>query len=365
MIFICSFFFIFIINHHADAAEAIFVSIDDEFIEWRESPLIVKENIIYAPLQKVTKLLNGTAYVSSDYQEITVILGENTLYVNKSKNLYSLNNEILYDNQIQIFNNNAYISLSYITSINHYSYKKITNYPLIRINTSDKLLPLEQYLDKMKPYMTSNTKPTVYLTFDDGPNQYTDQNIATLQRYNVKATFFFVGNYLSNQRLLVQKVNQAGHYIGLHSMTHNIKKLYTSTNSFIQEMKTENVLLTSYIGQSSVLIRTPYGSKPWVTPTMHEEIVKNKWKLWDWDIDPKDWQYNKQEYKQIIENVKQGIKLAETRKDQHIVVLLHDRVGTAIALPFILEWLTAEGYNIAPYNPESHIIQNFLNDAAL
>ncbi|RPJ38713.1 MAG: hypothetical protein EHM35_03890, partial [Planctomycetaceae bacterium] len=42
------------------------------------------------------------------------------------------------------------------------------------------------------PTYTDDGRPIVYLTFDDGPSDYTQQVVALLARYGAQATFFVV-----------------------------------------------------------------------------------------------------------------------------------------------------------------------------
>ncbi len=60
-----------------------------------------------------------------------------------------------------------------------------------------------------------------------------------------------------------------------------------------------------------------------------------------------------------------GVDKANKSGDRNIIILLHDRSQTTKALPEIIEWLQKEGYTIKTYEPEHHIIQNFLSDTTL
>ena len=70
----------------------------------------------------------------------------------------------------------------------------------------------------------------VYLTFDDGPGEYTSKLLDILSKYNVKATFFTVG---SGHPDLLKAEADAGHSIGIHSATHDYSKIYASEDAFL------------------------------------------------------------------------------------------------------------------------------------
>lgn len=232
----------------------------------------------------------------------------------------------------------------------------------------------ESYINKIlhaKQPTTQPVKPeeqskaTVYLTFDDGPNKFTAINNSTLKKYNTLATFFFLGNNMKNNSSIINSVVNDGHYIGTHSMTHDKNKIYLSSKSFIKEINDGTKLVKQMTGNDAKLVRTPYGSKPHITSAMKNELIKNGYKLWDWDVDSNDWKYTDKQADQIVKNVKVGVEKAYKSGDRDIIVLLHDRSQTTKALPQIIEWLQKEGYSLQTYTPEHHIVQNFLRDTSL
>ncbi|MHA6259022.1 polysaccharide deacetylase family protein [Sporosarcina sp. CAU 1771] len=209
------------------------------------------------------------------------------------------------------------------------------------------------------------SKATVYLTFDDGPNPITTKNAAILKKYNVQGTFFFLGKQMNAYPGIVKEIAKEGHYIGSHSMTHEKNKVYASSTSFMNEMKGGSTLIHKLTGSNPTLIRVPYGSQPHVTPSMVNEMKKNKLKMWDWDVDSNDWRYSDKQYVEIARNVRNGVNRAYNSGDRDIVVLLHDRSQTAIALPHIIEWLLKEGYTLKTYDPAHHVVQNFHRNSGL
>lgn len=63
--------------------------------------------------------------------------------------------------------------------------------------------------------------PTIYLTFDDGPNPTaTPQVLDVLKAHRVSATFFLIERHLTDETApLVRRMVAEGHRIGLHSHT--------------------------------------------------------------------------------------------------------------------------------------------------
>jgi chitooligosaccharide deacetylase len=69
--------------------------------------------------------------------------------------------------------------------------------------------------------MLSDDPPTIYLTFDDGPNPTaTPDLLATLSRHGVKATFFVIDKHLTDETApIVRQAFEEGHAVALHSHT--------------------------------------------------------------------------------------------------------------------------------------------------
>ncbi|MFF5396715.1 polysaccharide deacetylase family protein [Peribacillus butanolivorans] len=203
------------------------------------------------------------------------------------------------------------------------------------------------------------TSKVVYLTFDDGPNQYTPTILDILKKKKAKATFFMIeGNIKRNPKTVNRMINE-GNYPGLHSVSHDKKKLYrgSSSNVAIEMEKTRQTLL-KVSKFDSKLTRVPYGSKPYMTKPFRDTLAKKGFKMWDWNIDTLDWKYNKTNPSKITSNVKAGLK----GKKGPIVILFHDSKGTAQQLPEIIDYLRAQGYKVEVYNPKNHIVMNFWED---
>ena len=62
---------------------------------------------------------------------------------------------------------------------------------------------------------------SVYLTFDDGPiPESTPFILETLRKYNIKATFFMVGENVLRNHDLYNQIVAEGHQIGNHTFNH-------------------------------------------------------------------------------------------------------------------------------------------------
>lgn len=187
-------------------------------------------------------------------------------------------------------------------------------------------------------------KQTIYLTFDDGPNRYTDAIIDLLDQYHAKATFFMLQPNMNKFPDTIKRMVKGGHAVGMHGVTHNASIIYQSSQTVVNEMKTGQATLEAISGVYSHLIRVPYGSVPYMKPSYFEAVYTEGFKLWDWNVDSKDWKYHSEKY--VLHVLDQLEAFSNEGKPK--VVLLHDRKSTLENLDKLLRKLTELGYEMKP-----------------
>jgi len=76
------------------------------------------------------------------------------------------------------------------------------------------------------------------ITFDDGPSEWTNQIIDTLNANNVKATFFVTGDRLYSEESIntVKRIINEGHTLGSHMWSHKLNSKLSETE-IRQEME--------------------------------------------------------------------------------------------------------------------------------
>ncbi|ABS21815.1 peptidoglycan-N-acetylglucosamine deacetylase [Bacillus cytotoxicus] len=203
-------------------------------------------------------------------------------------------------------------------------------------------------------------RKVAYLTFDDGPGKYTAELLKILKQNDAKATFFLIGANVKQYPDLVKREKEEGHYVGMHSMTHNFKKLYTN-GEYVKEMKENQRLIADIIGQYPKLTRPPYGSMPGLNEALRNKVVEADLKVWDWTIDSLDWKYNKMPVDAAAAKIAQNV-LAGATNDQE-VILMHDiHPQSVAAVPAIIKGLKEKGYEFEAYHEENHFPVNFWHD---
>lgn len=179
-----------------------------------------------------------------------------------------------------------------------------------------------------------------YITFDDGPSKYTRKILDILDENNVKGTFFMLNDNMIVFKDVVKRMDSEGHGTGFHGVSHELKELYKTEDSALEEFKTCNRTFYKITGNTSRLVRIPYGSKPNMLESIYNKFVKEGFLLWDWTVDTEDWKSSED---QIVSNI-----LYYAREKDKIVILLHENQRTVDTLPDIIKILKSRGYSIQP-----------------
>jgi cellulose synthase/poly-beta-1,6-N-acetylglucosamine synthase-like glycosyltransferase/peptidoglycan/xylan/chitin deacetylase (PgdA/CDA1 family)/spore germination protein YaaH len=198
----------------------------------------------------------------------------------------------------------------------------------------------------------------VALSFDDGPDpDWTPKILDILKQYNVKGTFFMIGEIAEDYIGVMRRVYREGHEIGNHTWTHpDISEI--STRQVDLELNLTERLFASELGVQPLYFRPPYSidqepdTNDQAAPVERIEglgyvIVGNKIDTNDWDEHPR------KTPQEIIDSVFQQIKDMETKPwNRGSIILLHDgggdRTVTVQTLPKLIEALRARGYEIVP-----------------
>jgi peptidoglycan-N-acetylglucosamine deacetylase len=103
-------------------------------------------------------------------------------------------------------------------------------------------------------------RPTLALTFDDGPSEYTPQVLDILNRYSIPSTFFQCGANVERLPEIARQVLAAGHVIGNHTHTH--PPLYLRSPRFIhQEISRAQQSIRRHTGAAPEWFRAPFGAR--------------------------------------------------------------------------------------------------------
>lgn len=184
-----------------------------------------------------------------------------------------------------------------------------------------------------------NSSMKIALTFDDGPHpKYTPEILDILKKYDVKATFFLIGENVELYPDLVKRILCEGHEIGNHTFTHQKISEYTEHQLSAEMEHCESVIYETVEYQTK-LFRPPGGKLDNKVRRLAEAF---DYKVILWNIDTRDWAHESAEAikKNVVENIEAGS-----------IILMHDYISspspTPSALELFLPRLLEEGYSFS------------------
>ncbi len=210
---------------------------------------------------------------------------------------------------------------------------------------------LSTALPKIEPYYHEKT---VYLTFDDGPND--DIEIAILdilKQEQVKATFFLLGNKLHDYPDVVKRIYNENHAIGNHSYTHIYEKLYDSPGSYIKELQQADDIFKEILGVRPLITRAPGGIVGNFTDEYWLELERLGYIEVGWNISSGDASDGTAE--DLIDNIIHQLDNFPILQD-HAIILMHSSPGheeTIKALPQIIKILKERGFAFGVITPST------------
>lgn len=184
------------------------------------------------------------------------------------------------------------------------------------------------------PSSFAKTPGTVYLSFDDGPGQYTEQVLDILKKYGVHARFYLVGRNVLRYPQSVKRMVAEGHVVANHSFTHT--DLTTLSAGEVQrELLSTQDAIRSASGVTPKNFRPPYGAQN----STVKSVVASLGLTDDlWSVDPRDWSQPGSDA--ITQRVL-------SKSGPGSVILLHVlHQQTVDALPAIIQGLRAKGLTL-------------------
>jgi len=199
-------------------------------------------------------------------------------------NFYDLVNADKIDTLIENFellhtySNNPICQEVYLKSVNSANSRLLISSPLLFIPAIIEPTTSQSFSFCNVPHVIYNISTEGFssrvtaITIDDGPGPLTTILLDLLKKYNIKATFFFLGKHMIEYPDIVRKTLQDGHVIGIHSWQHQ---------DFNQDVKREELeklidrsmeQLHAISGYRSCFFRPSYGSS---SPVV-EEVASSR-----------------------------------------------------------------------------------------
>jgi len=193
--------------------------------------------------------------------------------------------------------------------------------------------------------MPPRDPPTVYLTFDDGPNPAaTPALLDLLARERVQATFFLIDKHVSDTTApIVRRIAGEGHALALHSHTRRL--MFMSPSGLAETLATASARLEAMTGVPPCKAFRPHAG--WRSAMMLQGVGRQGFRLvgWGWRMWDFDW-YRTPNPERVAS------RLARRASNGSIMVLhdghhknpAADRRHTVATVGFLVPRLRARGF---------------------
>lgn len=177
-------------------------------------------------------------------------------------------------------------------------------------------------------------RKVVYLTFDDGPiPEVTPWVLDLLDKYDIKATFFLVGDNVRKYPYLFEELKSRGHSYGNHTM-HHLQGFKVRSITYMRDLTEADRLI------NSPLFRPPHGLIRW----SQARAIKKHYNIVMYDLVTRD--YSKRlKPEAVFGNVRKYARNGS-------IIVFHDSLkaqkNLRVVLPQAIEWLKSEGYEFLP-----------------
>jgi peptidoglycan-N-acetylglucosamine deacetylase len=325
--------------------------------------------VSYVPVRSFSKYFGFQVNWIAATGEIRLTKGTQVITLNTKTKQFIQGNSSVPFSYINI-NNSLLVPYRQISEAFGYNVSFSYKGPIARVSDANAKLTIDQLYEtnktQIEAYRKAHTPPPpkppapspakrAFLTFDDGPNKHTAGILDYLKTNNLKATFFVLKPNADNNPALIKRMFNDGHTIACHGVTHDKNKFYSSPSAAVGEMRSCFDSIKKITGGSaSNVIRTPYGSKPYMTDSYRTAMNTAGYKMWDWNVDSLDWSYNNATKTSSYTNDQIN---AVIKSGAAPLVLLHDRIDTITILKSIVPSLKSKGYtsvpitsSIQPYN---------------
>lgn len=181
------------------------------------------------------------------------------------------------------------------------------------------------------------------LTFDDGVTASTRRILDILDKHQVKAAFFFIGETIikPDNFLVLKRSYDSGHTIGNHTWSHQFLVRLNEKKFNDEVMTAQNGFISLDKNPIKRYIRPPYGA---INNDVYNKLNTLGFTVVLWNMDLKDWREHRSKDK-IWASFQRQIKDADATKDSFII-LLHSKDKTADILPDLITTLQAKKFQI-------------------
>jgi peptidoglycan/xylan/chitin deacetylase (PgdA/CDA1 family) len=185
----------------------------------------------------------------------------------------------------------------------------------------------------------------IALTFDDGPHpEYTPQVLAVLDRYNIKASFFWLGACVNRSPAIAKAICDRGHWIGLHGYNHDSFPTLSPNDLQDSLEKTQAAIYNAcdLTPEQVYDVRPPNGL---FTPHTLQLFSKWNYRPVMWSVVPEDW---------VRPGVATVVRRVLKQVENGSLIVLHDGAcggqDVAVTVQALIPQLIHQGYEFVTIN---------------
>lgn len=197
-------------------------------------------------------------------------------------------------------------------------------------------------------YKNENLK-VVFLTFDDGPDDNSDEVLDVLKANGVQGTFFTNGRTGDEAARIYNRIINEGHTLANHTWSHNYA-YYKTPELLYQDIQKVTDLQRQVTGVEPVKIfRFPGGSTT-ANQACVDGVTALGYNYFDWNVENGDGLSNNVTPEQSAQRIIDGCHANSVS-----VVLTHAerpvKAGSRQSLDTVIKTLKSEGYTFLPLDP--------------
>ncbi|WP_437919194.1 polysaccharide deacetylase family protein [Sphingobacterium sp. LRF_L2] len=173
----------------------------------------------------------------------------------------------------------------------------------------------------------------IALTFDDGPSAFTPAVKELLSKYQMKATFFCIGERVLKDPELVRALSLEGHVIANHTYFHKKNFGFQTQRQVAEEIAQCDSAILQATGKLPKFFRPPFGV---TNPSVAKAVKESRHLVIGWSNRSLDTVTSDED--RILKRVKRKLKAGD-------IILFHDTSQRTVnVLQRLLPYLKEEGY---------------------
>ena len=258
-----------------DSTETVVLFYNDRAWTLARLPVEKVHSLYYVPITFMVQLPNVDVRVNESLKTFIITHGDYFVSFDTTSDFAVNHEKVRMYLKTGEYHNERYIPASTVCAHLKLGYEEyrdpVSGALAIRVTDGNETKTLKELAEQRYPSLfkipevtesveTTAPKPVlpkrvVYLTFENSPGAYTEDILDVLDEFDMKATFFVVGEDMDENAALLSKIKARGHTLALQSMSRT--DTATDTESLLFDIEAQNELLYELIKEKSHIRKAP------------------------------------------------------------------------------------------------------------